>query len=259
MWRTVLVLAMLGLLPEAAFANPPDTSLRPMSRPEAGRVLPEVTLRSVNVGLLNSPRPLPRPKRLAQGAEQTAVMRAQPEAEAGTGRKGSICGDTAIRGEELARIRSSIKGCGIAEPVRVRAVDGVQLSRPATMDCKTAVALRKWVAKGLKPAFGKSGGGVVRLEVAADYSCRTRNGRAGAKISEHGRGRAIDIAGVTLANGKTISVQRDYRKSAGKPLRIAHKAACGVFGTTLGPGSDGFHEDHLHFDTARYRGGPYCK
>jgi hypothetical protein len=38
-----------------------------------------------------------------------------------------------------------------------------------------------------------------------------------------------------------------------------HRAACGRFGTTLGPGSDGMHEDHLHFDTARHANGPYCR
>ena len=41
-------------------------------------------------------------------------------------------------------------------------------------------------------------------------------------------------------------------------MRAAHRAACGIFGTTLGPGSDGYHEDHLHFDTVS-RGSPYCR
>jgi hypothetical protein len=27
----------------------------------------------------------------------------------------------------------------------------------------------------------------------------------------------------------------------------------------LGPGSDGFHEDHLHYDVARHGGGAYCR
>ena len=44
-----------------------------------------------------------------------------------------------------------------------------------------------------------------------------------------------------------------------KAIRKAQKAACGIFGTTLGPGSDGYHEDHLHFDTASYRNGSYCR
>jgi hypothetical protein len=62
-----------------------------------------------------------------------------------------------------------------------------------------------------------------------------------------------------LGNGQVLDVLRDYRGGEGKVLRTAHKAACGTFGTTLGPGSDGYHENHLHFDTARYRSGTYCR
>jgi len=38
-----------------------------------------------------------------------------------------------------------------------------------------------------------------------------------------------------------------------------HRAACGPFGTVLGPNADRFHQDHFHFDTARHRSGPYCR
>ena len=128
------------------------------------------------------------------------------------------------------------------------------------MDCGTAKALKKWVETGVKPAFGRHAGGVSSLKVAAHYVCRTRNHKKGARISEHGKGRAIDISGFIMKNGSEYSVLRDYGKGkGGKAIRAAHKAACGPFGTTLGPGSDGYHEDHLHFDTARYSGGPYCK
>ncbi len=137
--------------------------------------------------------------------------------------------------------------------MRVKAVSGVRLSQPATLDCTTATALRKWVDAGLQPAFGRTK--VVELRVAAHYVCRSRNNVKGAKISEHGRGKAIDIAGVVLDNGKTISMLDGY----GGDLRRAYKAACGIFGTTLGPGSDGFHEDHMHLDTASHGNGPYCR
>jgi hypothetical protein len=76
----------------------------------------------------------------------------------------------------------------------------------------------------------------------------------GAKISEHGKGKAIDIGAFVLDNGQMLTVLDNYNKS----VRKAHAAACGPFGTTLGPGSDGFHENHLHFDTARYSYGSYC-
>ena len=40
---------------------------------------------------------------------------------------------------------------------------------------------------------------------------------------------------------------------------LAGAVLAGIFGTTLGPGSDGYHEDHMHFDTAHQRGGAYCR
>ncbi|MES2844883.1 MAG: extensin family protein [Pseudomonadota bacterium] len=165
---------------------------------------------------------------------------------------GSVCGDPDIRGEELARITSKIKGCGVENPVRVTSVDGVRLSTPATLDCTTATALKTWINKGMRPAFGRNE--VVELRVAAHYICRPRNNVRGAKVSEHGRGKAIDIAAFVMSDGKTVSVLKDYNAQ----MRKAHKAACGIFGTTLGPGSDGYHEDHLHFDTASGRQ-PYCR
>jgi hypothetical protein len=42
-------------------------------------------------------------------------------------------------------------------------------------------------------------------------------------------------------------------------MRRAHKTACGPFGTVLGPNADRYHQDHFHFDTARYRSGSYCR
>ncbi|RMH41343.1 MAG: extensin family protein, partial [Alphaproteobacteria bacterium] len=170
------------------------------------------------------------------------------------------CGVGDIRGQELAPIRGRMRGCAVERPVRVTSIAGVRLSQPAVIDCTTARALRGWIGRGVKPAVGRLGGGVSGLRVAASYSCRTRNSKPGAKLSEHAKGHAIDISGIELANGKTITVLDGWgRRAEGKILRRVHKAACGPFGTVLGPGSDRYHKDHLHLDTARYRGGPYCR
>ncbi|MCC6006708.1 MAG: extensin family protein [Rhodobacteraceae bacterium] len=182
------------------------------------------------------------------------------ELRAGPAPDRAICGNRAIRGETVPRVTSSTPGCGIAQPVRVTAVGGVALSRPALMDCPTAQALHTWVERGLKPAIGREGGGPAQLRVAAHYVCRTRNNRPGARLSEHARGRAIDISAIVLANGTRITVLEGWRdRWAGPILRRAHRAACGPFGTVLGPDADRFHQDHFHFDTARHRSGPYCR
>jgi hypothetical protein len=67
------------------------------------------------------------------------------------------------------------------------------------------------------------------------------------------------VAALILENGAVISVLKDWgRGRQGKILKAIRRAACGPFTTVLGPGSDRFHRDHLHLDTARGRG-PYCK
>ncbi|MBT8154284.1 extensin family protein [Epibacterium ulvae] len=172
-------------------------------------------------------------------------------------RKAAICDDLDIQGEAVGVVPGKLNGCGATDAVRVRAVSGVTLSQQSVMTCETAQALKHWVEKGVQPAFRKD---VVGLRVAAHYSCRTRNNRPGAKISEHGRGKAIDISGFILKNGDVITVLEGWKsRKTHKQLEKAWKAACGPFGTVLGPRSDRYHQDHFHLDTARHRGGPYCR
>ena len=171
----------------------------------------------------------------------------------------ALCGDPAIRGAVVQPLDGA-GACGIATPVRVSSVAGVTLSQSALMECSTATALRRWVDDVAKPAVGRRGGGLSGLRVAAHYACRTRNNQPGARISEHGKGRAIDISAITLRDGETITVLDHYGTPLrGRILKRLRKGACGPFGTVLGPGSDGFHRDHFHFDTANYRSGPYCR
>lgn len=167
-------------------------------------------------------------------------------------KKGSVCGVASIRGEEIAAIKSKVDGCGVEDPVAITSVAGVRLSQTATVDCSIAKALDRWVAEVAQPAFN---GNLVEMRIAAHYSCRSRNSIKGAKISEHGKGRAIDIAAFVLSNGKVLTVAQNYNRL----LRRIYKAGCGYFMTTLGPGSDGYHEDHFHFDASARNGGAYCR
>lgn len=173
---------------------------------------------------------------------------------------GGLCGDPMLVGENAGAVPGRISGCGIEDAVRVRQVGDITLSQPALMNCTTARALRTWVEDGAVPAVGREGGGIASLRVAAHYACRTRNHQAGARISEHGKGNAIDISGITLKNGRTITLLDGWNARGDRRiLRDMHEAACGPFGTVLGPESDRFHKDHFHFDTASYRSGPYCR
>jgi hypothetical protein len=279
---------LAALIVAPAWAEAPATSIRPQPRAPIAAddgSIARPDARPANVAVAATPlapqrslRPVARPQVTAQPAPVPAAPPPAAEAETEVAPRrgllaslfgpprarpapeersapaaGYVCGDPAIIGKVMDPIGNPSRGCGVAEPVQVTMVDGIRLSQAATMDCPTAQALHRWIDDGLRPAF--RGREIVQLQIAAHYICRTRNNRPGARISEHGRGRAIDIAGITFADGETDTVAGDY----GRAMRAAHRAACGIFGTTLGPGSDGYHEDHLHFDTARHSNGPYCR
>jgi hypothetical protein len=235
-------------------AAAPKPTVTPRPRPESLPTAPEVEM-VVQSGASPFPngvlRPRPRPADLIQAAANTAPLAPAKKPKASA--KGAVCGDPALKGQALEPITSRVNGCGVAEPVQVTSVSGVVLNPPAILDCSAALALRRWVDEGLQPAFRPTE--VVELRVFGSYMCRSRNNVRGAKISEHGRGRAVDIGAFVLSSGKTITVASNYNAQ----VRKAYKAACGIFGTTLGPGSDGYHEDHLHFDIASYRSGTYCR
>jgi len=201
-----------------------------------------------SAGTIRSPRPAARPPSVVQKAMAKRMAR----------RRGSVCGDLAIQGKEIGGVPGP-GACGISDAVAVTSVSGVALSQPAQIDCRTAKTLKRWINRAAKPAIGETGGGLARLQVAAHYSCRSRNSQPGAKLSEHAKGRAIDISGFVLNNGTSLSVLEDWAGRRGPVLHAIHRRACGIFGTVLGPNSDVHHRDHFHFDTARYRAGSYCR
>lgn len=173
--------------------------------------------------------------------------------------RGSVCGQPLIRGEVIGPVNDG-NGCGVRSAVRVHEIGGVRLSQPAVMECNTARVLNGWVRNDMDRIVGLMGGGVEELQVASHYACRTRNGQPGARISEHAKGRAIDIAGFRLRDGETLSVGEDWGKGRrGRVLRRLQNSACGSFGTVLGPKSDRHHRDHFHFDPASHRSGAYCR
>ena len=93
---------------------------------------------------------------------------------------------------------------------------------------------------------------VRRLLHAGSFSCRRLYGRDTGAWSEHATADAVDILGFELADGRTLSVLRDWdnQGSAGAFLRAARDAGCRAFTTVLSPDYNAAHRDHLHLDTA---------
>lgn len=258
--RPVLVDPLAAGAAAAAEAAVPALALASTSAAAIAEVSPPAAAEAAAAAGAGATSPLPKQRKGLFGFLTASATRTQPDPGAITGRAGSVCGIPGIKGKALPAIAARVKGCGLAEPVEVTSVDGIALTPPATIGCPTAVALNDWVHSAAKPAFVGKGGGLEALRVAASYICRTRNNVPGAPISEHSKGKAIDISGFILAGGAEVTVTHDYRRGAySATLKRVHQAACGPFGTTLGPGSDGRHEDHIHMDIASYRSGDYCR
>lgn len=263
-----------------------DAGVRPVARDgifaettTPGDSVLEVTREVMRVQFAAAFRPSPRPAHPLAGysvipavARSAGEMASHPEPRPAFfkkllpgrsgkySREGSVCGVNAIKGSSQKSVGKPGSACGIADPVTVTSVSGVRLSTPATIDCDAAKALNSWVEQGIKPAFGRKGGGVEELKVAASYACRRRNNLPSGKLSEHAKGHAIDIAAFRLRDGTEVSVLQDWgSKKWSATMRKVHAAACGPFGTVLGPKADRYHQDHFHVDVARYRSGTYCR
>ncbi|MDF1872868.1 extensin family protein [Vannielia sp.] len=234
------------------FGAPTLAAFTPRAKPPAA--LPQFTATTIafNTG---APRAQARPSYIARLVKEQATL-----TEVRFGRKDSVCGINAIKGTAGKTFGKPNSGCGIANPVKVTSIQGITLTQTTTVDCQTAKALNSWVSKGLKPAIGSKGGGVKQIKVVAHYACRNRNNAKTGRLSEHAKGRAVDISGIVLRDGTYVSVLKGWGSKAwSAALKKMHKQACGPFGTVLGPNANRFHRDHFHFDTARYRSGSYCR
>lgn len=146
--------------------------------------------------------------------------------------------------------------CGGEDLVRLEAVvlpDNRQVAvKPAAiLRCKMASAIVDWVRADIAPLAKGLGSAIAGLDNFDSFECRGRNRIVGAQLSEHGRANALDVRSFKFADGRTISltdrnVARDVRET------VLH-SVCARFSTVLGPGSDGYHEDHIHLDLMERR------
>jgi len=148
-------------------------------------------------------------------------------------------------------------GCGAVGQILISAIklaNGKQVAlRPAALiRCETADAIADWVREELVPAT-EAYSGLARIDVAASYHCRPRNNIRGALMSEHGRANALDVRAIVMNDGRRFGV--DLPETPIQLLSDLRRSSCARFTTVLGPGSDGYHENHFHVDLAQRRGG----
>lgn len=159
-------------------------------------------------------------------------------------------------GVDAAQVAPFYKGaCGISRPVSVSSfADGkIKPTAKPLITCELAETLAKWLSDTVQPVAASSlGGSVTRLRVDGSYECRSRDHVAGARISEHAFGNAIDLSAFEV-NGRWVEVGGSHTEPEQSFLDGIRSSACGPFKTVLGPGSDGYHASHLHLDLAKRR------
>jgi Extensin-like protein C-terminus len=127
-----------------------------------------------------------------------------------------------------------------------------EIKPAATLRCEMAESLASWVRDEVAPRIVEQGGELAAVHQLDAYDCRNRDSAAHGKISEHARGKAIDLRGFVLADRSVVTLTDIY---APKELRtIVHDTACRRFMTVLGPGEP-YHDDHIHLDVIARRGG----
>jgi hypothetical protein len=146
--------------------------------------------------------------------------------------------------------------CGMNHPFKVAAFAGgtIGLKTQATLACPIIPTIDAWFLEVVQPAAALYFGSSVAEVRSGSYSCRGRNSRRGAKLSEHSFGNALDVMGFRLADGRDVTIRGGWRGAQDEQefLREVFVGACNYFRTVLGPGADAFHYDHFHLDLARH-------
>src|SRR3954471_3007679 len=216
---------------------------------------------------LSIPLPKPRPAE-APGIEDKPIEGKAEEAEKPTAENTepappapSACRLALTEAIAIAPSIPSINGpgsCGGEDLVRLEAVvlpdrKQVAVKPAAILRCTMAAALADWVRTDMAPFAQSLGTTLSELDNFDSFECRGRNRVSGAKMSEHGRANALDVRALKFANGQSLSLTD--RGVAREQREAVLQSVCGRFTTVLGPGSDWYHEDHVHLDLAERRGG----
>ncbi len=183
-----------------------------------------------------------------------------------SGRKLAALGDDFARCQSLMKTagvrytalprRGEAGACGYANGVRLT-TGGARTIRFAPgelgMACPVAAAMAMLEWHVVQPAATRHFGARVRtIEHFGSYNCRRMYGRDVGDWSEHATANALDVSGFVLADGRRITVVRDWNGDADEAafLREVRDGACKVFATVLSPDYNAAHRDHFHLDQA---------
>lgn len=215
-----------------------------------------IAARAIAAGLLLlvaacAPRPEPSPVVAPQGDPALNLWPGRDAIQ-------SAClNDLAAIGAEfelIAQAEPGKNGCSLVNGVKLIRT-AVPLNRPVEVTCPLALRLLQFEREVMQPeALRLLGRPLGSINHAGGFTCKRMTGN-GARVSEHGHGRAIDIWGFTLDDGRRLSVADHFRSRGreGEYLRLISRQACRYFSVVLGPNADAAHAKHFHWDLGQWQ------
>ncbi len=210
-----------------------------------------------------APLPPPRPDRPATPDPEPSVQRpppaerpAEPMASQDTSTRDACLDRLTKLGLRFEQRPSVQEGqCSIENPVLLSSLsNGIEVAPASLMACPVAESLARWMSEVVAPeAERQFQSAPTKLLIGTSYQCRDQ--RNGAKLSEHALGNGVDIMGFEFAKRVPLTIASQPESSPEATFQSAiQKAACPIFNTVLGPGSDADHGDHLHLDLRQRKG-----
>lgn len=149
-----------------------------------------------------------------------------------------------------------VAGCPLTNVVRMRSTS-VDFNAPFTVSCPVAVTWIMFEQQALQPLAAETlGASIEQVDHMGSFSCRNIAGSPTGRRSQHASAAALDIGGFRLTDGRIATVLEDWDNPAAPEksvfLQRVHKAACGYFGTVLGPQYNQAHLNHFHFDNSGF-------
>jgi len=144
--------------------------------------------------------------------------------------------------------------CPLIGALRVQSGE-VALSSSFLASCPLAVAYAMFEHHTLQPtAHSVYGQKVARVDHLGSFACRNVYNRESGALSRHASADALDIAGFRLADGRTVSVLKDWPKQNqdAQFLRQLRDGACEAFSVVLSPDYNAAHRNHFHVDVGRW-------
>ncbi len=220
--------------------------------PQAAQGAPQPPVRPA----MPQAKPAPGPAQPSSPSAAPTQPAAQPQADA------AAClaklAQTGTVAEPVPAPPAPLPDCSSVNPVRMSVIhltSGASIDLPGKpiLNCEFALVFTDYARNLLAPlAASMLGSPVAALDTGTSYECRPRNHVPGAKTSAHGKGIAIDVGGITLADRRRIGIAHPGDGNETLFLQTMRHAACGWFTTVLGPGSDAAHAEHFHFDILQH-------